>query len=94
MSIFRNSLTLSGALGALSSITDSPGSAGAGSAGARPATGASFQQTLGGDQQQGATAREVYVVINSSPWNKTGPQEAKEFQRWLRKNQRIVGGMA
>ena len=86
---------LSGALGALSSIADTPGtSAGSGSGGARPATGANFQQTLGGDQQQGATAREVYVVINSSPWNKTGPQEAKEFQRWLRKNQRIVGGMA
>jgi len=86
---------LSGALGALSSIADTPGTgAGSGSGGARPSTGASFQQTLGGDQQQGATAREVYVVINSSPWNKTGPQEAKEFQRWLRKNQRIVGGMA
>ena len=86
---------LSGALGALSSIADTPGTgAGSGSGGARPATGANFQQSLGGDQQQGATAREVYVVINSSPWNKTGPQEAKEFQRWLRKNQRIVGGMA
>lgn len=86
---------LSGALGALSSIADTPGTgAGSGSGGARPATGASFQQTLGGDQQQGATAREVYVVINSSPWNKTGPQEAKEFQKWLRRNKRITGALA
>jgi hypothetical protein len=85
-------LALSGALGALSSITDSPGGT-AGGGGSRAAS-PSFQQSLGGDTSQAEPTREVYVVINSSPWNKTGPQEAKEFQSWLRKNKRIVGGMA
>lgn len=85
-------LALSGALGALSSITDSPGGT-AGGGGSRAAS-PSFQQSLGGDTSQAEPTREVFVVINSSPWNKTGPQEAKEFQSWLRKNKRIVGGMA
>ncbi len=84
---------LSGALGALSSIADTPGS-GSGGGGTRPATSNNFQQSLGDSPSGQETAREVYVVINSSPWNKTGPQEAKEFQKWLRRNKRIVGGVA
>lgn len=84
---------LSGALGALSSIADTPGS-GAGAGGTRPATANNFQQSLGDSPAGQETAREVFVVINSSPWNKTGPQEAKEFQKWLRKNKRITGALA
>lgn len=83
---------LSGAIGALSSIADSPstaGSGGAGSAARSPAT--SFQQSLGGDRQRTEPTREVYVSIVSNPWQETGPQQARAMAKWVRQNKRIVG---
>ncbi len=83
---------LSGAVGALASISDTASSAGAGGASsAARSPASSFQQSLGADSQQQAT-QEVYVVINSSPWSKTGPQEVKEFGDWTRKNKRLLAG--
>jgi len=85
---------LSGAIGALSSIADSPsaaGSGGASSAARSPAP--SFQQSLGNDSQRAESKREVFITVVSNPWQKTDPQQRREFAKWFNKNKRIIGAL-
>jgi len=87
-------LALSGAIGALSSIADSPsaaGSGGASSAARSPAP--SFQQSLGNDSQRAESKREVFITVVSNPWQKTDPQQRREFAKWFNKNKRIIGAL-
>jgi len=47
---------------------------------------------MGGEKLQSRNTQEVFVVVNSMPWQGSEQQQARRFRDFLKRNRRTIGG--